>query len=147
MPFTHIFSENDKCKEYKCKINSQNIKKIFKPDNGFLDKAIEQKLFPSGSYKICDCIIVCEDSNLVLVEILCGKLTHREFKEKKEQLENCCKTVTHIGSTDKIKKIILLYNSLESSKKQPLLKKALLNPKVCGLPLVHSSDNTFNSSC
>jgi hypothetical protein len=147
MPFANIFHETEKCKEHQCKINNQNIKKIFKPDNGFIDTTIENNIFSSRPYKICDCIVVCQNDSLIIVEILCGKLTYTELKEKKEQLENCCKVAKNICSAEKIKKIVLLYNSLESPRKQPQLRKALLNTKICNLQLVHSKDSTFNVNC
>jgi len=130
-----IFGTEKKCKEHNCSVNNKNIKVIYKPDNGFLDKSIEKELF-RNDYKICDCIIECEDGNIFIVEILCGKLTIRELKEKKEQLKNCLKVVTYLGEEKIVKKLFLLYNKLESPKKQPQLRKALLNQKIGNKPLL-----------
>ena len=130
-----IFATEKRCKEHDCSVNNKNIKIIYKPDNGFLDKSIEKKLF-TNDYKICDCIIECESGNIFIIEILCGKLTIRELKEKKEQLENCLKVVTYLGEEKKVKKLFLLYSKLESPKKQPLLRKALLSQKIKNKPLL-----------
>ena len=130
-----IFATEKRCKEHDCSVNNKNIKVIYKPDRGFLDKLIEKELF-SNDYKICDCIIECESGNIFIIEILCGKLTIRELKEKKEQLENCLKVVTYLGEEKKIKKLFLLYSKLESPKKQPLLRKALLSQKIKNKPLL-----------
>ena len=147
MPLSSIFHTAKGCKEHSCKINNKNIKTIFKPDNGFLDKNIEKLLFASNSYKICDCIAICKNDDLVIVEILCGKLTYREFKEKCEQLENCCKVITHQGLKTGIKKIVLLYQKLESNKKNPQLRKKLINPRICSIRLNISNDSTYDAGC
>lgn len=147
MPFSSIFNLKDKCCDGDCKVNKKNIKKIFKPDDGFLDKAVEKKLFPSASYKICDCIIVCDNDNIVIVEILCGKLTYSEFKKKSEQLENCHKVVSDMGLIKKVKKIILHYKRLENSKHSPLFRKKLLNPKIHDINLELLKDATINIDC
>ncbi len=146
MPFSSVFNAKDQCKEGKCKVNKQNIKKIFKPDDGFLDSQLEKRLF-SSSYKICDCIIVCNNNKIVIVEILCGKLTYREYKEKYEQLENCHKVVKNKGLEDKIKKIVLHYQKLEDSRRNPLFRKKLLNPKIYGMKLEMLTDLTINIHC
>ena len=146
MPFSSIFNTKDKCSDGECKVNRMNIKKIFKPDDGFLDNELKEILFPS-SYKICDCIIVCNNDSLIIVEILCGKLTYSEYKEKCEQLENCYKVVKHKGLDDKVKKIILQYKRLEKSKHNPQFRKKLLNPKICGLRLELLKDSTINIDC
>lgn len=146
MPFSSIFNTKDKCSDGECKVNKKNIKKIFKPDDGFLDNELKEILFPS-SYKICDCIIVCNNDSLIIVEILCGKLTYSEYKEKCEQLENCYKVVKHKGLDDKVKKIILQYKRLEKSKHNPQFRKKLLNPKICGLRLELLKDSTINIDC
>jgi len=147
MPFSSIFNVKDRCYEGKCKVNKKNIKKIFKPDDGFLDKAEEKRLFPSGSYKICDCIIICNNGNIVIIEIICGTLTYSEFKEKSKQLESCHKVVSDKGLSDNVKKIILLYKRLENSKHNPLFKKKLINPRICGVKLELLRDANININC
>jgi len=147
MPFSSIFNTIDVCKENRCKIDRQNIKMIYKPDSGFLDTKLRQKLFPSNSYKICDCIVICKTGNIVIVEILCGKLTYREYKEKCEQLENCCKVVNHLGLKPKITKIVLIYQSRESDKKNPQFRKKLLNTEICSFHLHSSQKSTYNIGC
>jgi len=37
MPFSSIFNVKNKCSDGSCKINQKNIKKIFKPDDGFIE--------------------------------------------------------------------------------------------------------------
>ncbi len=126
---------------------NKNIKTIYKPDNGFIDRALERALFPVASYKICDCIVVCQNDNIAIVEIMCGLLTYREFQEKSQQLENCCKVVQHQKQKDKIKKIVLLYDRLESPKRNPQFRKKLLDPKVCSKQLRVIPNNKFSTIC
>ena len=140
------FSTETKCKEHNCSVNNRNILKVYKPDNGFLDKALERKIFGSD-YKICDCIILCKSNDIFIVEILCGKLTNRELKEKKEQLTNCCKVLQELNKDSQIKKLILLYDKLESPKKQPQLRKALLNQKLCNRGLEFKSSKPLDLGC
>jgi len=147
MPFSSIFNKKEKCSDNDCKVNKKNIKTIFKPDDGFLDKGLEKSLFPSNSYKICDCIIICNDNSIVIVEILCGTLTYREYKEKYQQLENCYKVVSSQSLDIKIKKIVLQYKRLEKSKHNPQFRKKLLNPKICGSNLELLSNSTVNIDC
>ncbi len=147
MPFSTVFNVESNCSEHSCKINKKNIKVIYKPDNGFIKKSIEIALFPTGKYKICDCIIVCNNDDLIIVEILCGKLTSTELKEKKEQLENCCKVTKYLSVFEKVKKIVLLYDKLESPRKQPMLKKALISARVCTMPLTISTNKPFSVEC
>ena len=78
---------------------------------------------------------------------MCGLLTFREFKEKSQQLENCCKVVQHQKQKDKIKKIVLLYDRLESPKRNPQFRKKLLDPKVCSKPLEVVSSSSFDIGC
>ena len=146
MPFSLIFNIKDKCSDGGCKVNKKNIKTIFKPDDGFLDEELQNTLFPP-SYKICDCIIVCNNDNIIIVEILCGKLTYSEFKEKSKQLENCHKVVAHKGLEDKVKKIILHYKRLENSKCNPQFREKLINPKICGINLELLKDATISIGC
>jgi len=146
MPFSSIFHQKDQCKDGDCKVNKKSIKKVFKPDDGFKDKKIKNALF-SGEYKICDCIIVCNDNNIVIVEILCGKLTYREYKEKCEQLENCHKVVEYSGLKDRVKKIILHYQRLENTKRNPQFRKKLINPKICGINLELLKEQTIDVKC
>jgi len=147
MPFSSIFNAKDKCSDGACKVNRKNIKKIFKPDDGFIDELERKRLFPSSSYKICDCIIVCDNDNIIIVEILCGTLTYREFKEKSEQLENCHKVVSDKGLARDVKKIILHYKRLENSKRNPQFRKKLLNPKICGIRLELLAKATIDIGC
>jgi len=141
-----LFDIEKRCKEHDCNINNKNVKVIYKPDNGFLDKSIEKEIFGSD-YKICDCIIVCNNDNIVIVEILCGTLTYKEYKEKCEQLENCHKVVAHKGLDDKVKKIILHYKRLENPKHNPQFRKKLINPKICGVNLELLKEATINIDC
>ncbi len=141
-----IFSTETKCKEHNCTVSNKNIKKIYKPDNGFLDKSLERELFASD-YKICDCIVVCNGDDIFIVEIMCGKLTTRELREKKEQLRNCCKVVEKLGINDNIKKLVLIYDKLESPKRQPSLKKALINQRICNKPLEFKNSKPITLCC
>jgi len=146
MPFSSIFYKKDKCGDGECKVNKKNIKTIFKPDDGFLDKNLESKLFPS-SYKICDCIIICNNGNIVIVEILCGTLTYKEFKDKSIQLENCYKVIEVMGLSDKVTQVRLQYRRLENPKHNPQFRKKLINPKISGVNLELSSNMTMSINC
>jgi hypothetical protein len=146
VPLTKIFNKSKECKEHNCKIDKRDIKAIFKPDNGFLDKDLEKSLFPP-SYKICDCILVCQNSDIMIVEILCGTLTFSEFKDKSKQLENCCRVLKNQNLNQKIKKIILLHKSMESKNKNPQFRKKLINPKICSIPLELSTNPTYAVKC
>jgi len=130
----NLFNIEKRCKEHNCSINNKNINIIYKPDNGFIDKRVEKELFGSD-YKICDCIIECDSGNIFIIEILCGKLTIRELNDKKKQLENCFRVMEYLGEVKRVKKLFLLYDKLESSKRQPQLRKALLNQKIGNKPL------------
>jgi hypothetical protein len=147
MPFSSVFNKKERCKDGSCKIDKSNIRAVFKPDDGFKDTSIENQLFPTGSYKICDCIIVCKNDNIVVVEILCGTLTYKEFKEKSEQLENCCKVIDNQNLKNKIHKIILQYKKLENPKRNPSLRKKLLNHRICGITLEHYAKETIKIDC
>ncbi|MCB4744624.1 MAG: hypothetical protein LGB07_03085 [Sulfurovum sp.] len=147
MPFSLIFNVKEKCSDNDCKVNKKNIKTIFKPDDGFLNKSLEKSLFPSNSYKICDCIIICNNDNIVIVEILCGKLTYSEYTEKYQQLENCYKVVQSQGLENRIKKVVLQYKRLENSKRNPQFRKKLINPKINGRNLELLKEQTVDISC
>ena len=146
MPFSKVFNKKDNCKDNDCKVNKKHIKTIFKPDDGFVDKILEKELFGS-SYKICDCIIICEDNKIIIHEILCGKLTYSEFKEKSEQLKNCIKVVEKLGLEKEIKQVSIQYKKIEDSKKNPQLKKRLLNPKIDRFVLYTMQDVTTKIVC
>lgn len=146
MPFSKVFNIKDNCKDNECKVNKKNIKTIFKPDDGFIDKALERELF-ANSYKICDCIIICKDEKIIIHEILCGKLTYSEFKEKSQQLHNCLKVVEELGLIEKVKQVSLQYKKLEDSKKNPQLKKKLTVAKIGKFALNTSSEITSKIGC
>ena len=111
------------CKEHKCKIDKKNIKTIYKPDKGI------KKNIPNITDKLCDCIIECEDRKIVIVEILCGTLTNKEYKDKLKQLENCINIVKYCDNSKTIKKVILLYSKIDS-KTNPNIGKKLLSTKL-----------------
>ena len=67
-------------------------------------------------------IIECKNGKVVIIEILCGTLTYKEYKDKCEQLKNCIKIVKHCDKFKTIKKVILLY-SKRDSKTNPNLRK------------------------
>ena len=146
MPFSSIFYKKDKCRDGDCKVNKKNIKAIFKPDDGILDEKLKNELFPP-SYKICDCIIVCNNDDIVIVEILCGTLTYKEFKDKSIQLENCYKLINKLGLSDKVTQIRLQYKKLENPKHNPQFRKKLMNPKIFGFNLELSSNMTMSINC
>ena len=129
----------EECKEYKCKINKQNIKTIYKPDKGI------KKNIPNITDKLCDCIIECEDGKIVIVEILCGTLTYKEYKDKLEQLKNCIKIVKHCYKFKTIKKVILLY-SKRDSKTNPNIGKKLQFTKLENHNVEFYQSKNFNGA-
>jgi len=146
MPFSLIFNQKDRCKDNSCSVNRNNIKAVFKPDEGFLDSNLKNRLFPP-SYKICDCIIICTNDNIIIVEILCGTLTFKEYKEKVEQLENCYKVIESQGLKNKIKQIVLQYKRLENPKRNPQFRKKLTNPRVRNIKLELLNSQTITLNC
>lgn len=151
MPFSDIFSIEERCSDLDCNINRKNVKKIFKPDNGLKDKNLLKELFENEFHtgnqpNMCDCIIECDDSNLFIIEILCGTLDHTEFKRKNKQLKNCCLVAKHKNLKDRVKKIVLLYKRLDTQK-SPQLRKALLNPKICDKNLILVQHRRVEISC
>jgi hypothetical protein len=116
----------EECREHHCKINKKNIAIIYKPDIG-----LKKSISTINSKKFCDCIIECNNNCIVIVEILCGKLTYSEFKDKIEQLQNCIEIVKFCKKIDKLKKVILLYDTIDT-KSNPSLKKKLINCTVKG---------------
>ena len=151
MPLNEIFIKADECKEHTCKINRSNIKNIFKPEKGFLNKQLEQELL-GLNYKICDCIIECQNGKIVVVEILCGRLTYGEFKDKIIQLENCIKILKSIGLSSQIINVYLVYKSLDKQFslmiKSPPFKKKLLNLKKSQkISLLEASYKAINIDC
>jgi len=104
----------NKCKEHNCVINNKNIIKIYNPEK-------------TTNQKMCDCIIECKNSEIILIEILCGKLTSKEFKDKYTQLQNCDKLANKF--LNKSTKKYLVIKTKENSKKDPLLHKLILSKK------------------
>ncbi len=106
-----ILEENirriEKCKEKDCNINRKYIIAIFSSENdGIKNGSIKRELITSdGNYKACDCIVVCTNGDIYIIEILCGILTRSELTDKVEQVENCITVL----------KILNLYNYLALS--------------------------------
>ena len=113
----------DKCKEHDCKIDNKSVKIIYKPDKK------TKKNIPNITDKLYDCIIECKDGKIVIVEILCGTLTYKEYEDKLKQLKNCIKIVKHCDKFKTIKKVILLY-SKRDSKTNPNIGKKLQFTKL-----------------
>ncbi len=142
MPFSKVFYKKKNCKEQSCKVNQKNIDIIFKPDAGIIDEALKNRLFPL-KFKICDCIIICKDGKIIIHEILCGKLTYSEYKDKIEQLNNCIKIVEELGLLGKVKRVSLQYKKVEDVN----LKKKLINTKIRKFTLISSRDTTTEVIC
>ena len=123
------FKQEAHCKEHDCQVNRKGVRRIYKPEEG-LKKEIDGIVIND---KRCDCIIECEDGQFVVVEILCGTLTYKEFKDKQSQLENCITMVEGIqksagGEVGEIKKVILLYGKVDD-KGNSQFKKRLNSPQ------------------
>jgi len=101
------------CKEHECKIDKKNIGIIYKPEKKF-------------NVKMCDCIIKCKKNNkFIIVEILCGTLTLKEFKNKLNQIKNCEK----ILSKNNIKAPKYLIYKKTEKRDGELINKLLLKEK------------------
>ncbi len=123
------FFEKQDCKESDCKVNKKKIKKIFDPEAGLKTKKVQilrgvKKT--SGNYKICDCIILCNNNIIYLIEILCGKLTSGELNDKIEQINNCKKMLKNIDLKEE--KSYILYKNKDT--KNINFKKVFLNPDL-----------------
>lgn len=113
-----IFQTSTECREktLPCCIDKKNIEKIYKPDKGIKNKHVKSELFPNKDKdqnpKLSDCIIVYENSNVVLVEIKCGTLTKSLFKDVCEKIENTFKIVKYLDIN--VTKCILLYKKFDN---------------------------------
>lgn len=127
-----LFEESFECREktHSCKISSQSVNKIYKPDSGIKNRELEYKLFTTHPPSLNDCAIVYNNTKLALVEIKCGRVTHSSLKSVFVKLENVSKLLKYENID--ITKYILLYKQFENSQ----MKKKLLTQKICGQPLV-----------
>ncbi len=119
-----ILEENinrvEKCKEHDCNISKQFIIAIYSPENnGLKKKSVKSELTTSdGNYKACDCIVVCEDGYIYIIEILCGTLTKEEFEDKVKQIENCIRILRILNLYD-----YLAFSFIIFKKKDKFIKK------------------------
>jgi len=127
-----------RCKEHNCSINNRNIKVIYKPD-------IEtKKEVPKKNNKACDCIIECNDGKISIVEILCGKLTYKEYKDKLKQLESCIEIVKYCDNSKEIKKVVLLYDTIDSRGNSSFKKRLSSPTKISGYNVEFYQNKNFN---
>jgi len=124
-----LFEEVKECKENKCVLNKQDIKYIYKPDNGLKDIKVQKELFGIVKPKLCDCIIKKED--LILLEIKCGKVTNRILKEIVEQLTNVAKILNTVNIS--FNKVVFVYDSFDNTK----LRQTIINTKIYGKRLLN----------
>jgi len=149
---SELFHTSKECSEHSCRINRKNVKQIYRPDakQGFKNKTFVQKILGQEP-KICDCIIECSDEKLIVIEILCGKLTARELLDKEKQLKNCCKVIEFIEQHNNIKHIILYYEKKDSksfAKNFAAKKKLTTPPQICGRKLLYKSGTySLNIEC
>jgi len=98
------------CKERECKVDKNNIKAIFSPEkDGLKNEKIKNELLNSGNYKACDCIILCENGNIYIIEILCGTLNKKELEDKLKQLNNCKILIKKLNLNNSLKKSYILF--------------------------------------
>jgi hypothetical protein len=116
-----LIGTTGRCRERECVINNKCVKVIFSPES-FLSNDLK-KILPlvSGNYKICDCIVICENLEIVLIEILCGQLTKDEFEDKLKQLDNCKRILKKFNLREKRNYII--FKRLSSKDKRYILGK------------------------
>jgi len=114
----------ESCKEHNCAINRRNIRAIYNPE-GNPKKNIVKK-----SNKACDCIIECDNGQIIIIEILCGRLTFREYKDKLKQLESCIDIVEQCKRAENIRKVILIYKKLDANRNSEFKKKIISNKKI-----------------
>jgi len=106
-------NEINNCKEKDCNIDKIDINSIFSPEkDGIINENLKRKLLDNtGNYKACDCIILCKDGYIYIVEILCGKLTKKEVNDKLKQVKNCKKLLDYLNLIAFIKISYILYKS------------------------------------
>lgn len=127
-----LFEASKECREktHPCKMSKNSVNKIYKPDAGIKNTALEYKLFTTHPPSLNDCAIVYNDIKLALVEIKCGKVTNSELKSVFVKLENASKLLHHENIS--ISKYILLYKQFENAQ----MKKKLATQKIYGQPLI-----------
>ena len=120
----------DECKSGDCKKCFSFVNKF---DIVFDGESIvqHQRAGYCGHEKICDCIILCKNGKILIVEYLEGKLTLREKDDKLKQLE-CCERIVKILLTGCLVYKILIYQKLDI----PSAKRHLINKWKGGLMLI-----------
>jgi len=96
------FGEKDECKSGDCRLNRKGVKAIFSPEV-YLSRGIlnvlknEQFKIDNENPNLCDCIVLCCNGEIYVVEILCGELTEKEVSSKRKQVEACITAVKYVG--------------------------------------------------
>ncbi|WP_457561905.1 hypothetical protein [Caminibacter pacificus] len=106
------------CKEHNCKIDKKNIITIYNPEKKY-------------NIKMCDCIIKCKNNKYIIIEILCGTLTLKEFKDKLGQIKNCEKILTK----NNLKASQYLIYKKKEKKDAQILNKLILKEKKLQLKI------------
>ncbi len=123
-----LLPEKDNCEEGDCRIviDIKNVK-IFDTEN----KCGRQLLERHGESKYCDCIIHYKGV-LLIIEILCGKLTKKELNDKEKQVSVWQYILKKELTNCKIYCFIVF---LKHSLQQELLKKKELSLRNKGILL------------
>lgn len=141
-----ILSENiktsERCRENGCKIDRNGILSVFSPEDGGLQnyQILSEIGTSDGNYKACDCIILCENGDIFIIEILCGKLTESELKDKEKQIENCQKIIKLLSLNLYLKLSFIVYKKRDKNS----LSEKVLTGKLPKLQKKGISIRQFN---
>ena len=116
----NVLGEKKECNKGICRLDKKNVEGIFSPDvwidKGLLELLKEKQLLAfNENPNICDCIVVCKDGKIFVVEILCGKLTLKELKSKGKQVANGFFIVKHLGLRPERAYIVYLRKDIKKS--------------------------------
>jgi hypothetical protein len=134
----HLFHRANNCQEkgHNCKSSKQDVKTIYKPDDGIKDIDLKNELFPNYNNldqpKLCDCVIEFNDDTYIQVEIKCGKMTSSLVKAVVEKLNNCLKVVK--SKDIEIKKHLLIFKKFDEQQTRKLF--TLNKCKIEGKPII-----------
>jgi len=137
---SETFGIKDKCNDENCKMDKKNVKKIFSPEIYLREDVLDflkKKQLKRGNENpnLCDCIVVCCNGKIFIVEILCGSLTSKEFSSKKEQIKACITAIKYIDL--KVERCYIVYLSLNMKEhdKRRFQRKAT-SLRVEGIPVL-----------
>ena len=125
-----VLGEKENCQDIDCRLDKKNVAKIFSPEKGIDEKLVkllrnEQLLSSNENPNLCDCIVVCRNGKIFVIEILCGKLTFKELQSKKKQVKNCVFIVKHLEL--EVERAYVVYDRLNINNHDKLRFERYLN--------------------